>query len=714
MRRALAVLLPLAAVLALVLWRMPGPPAQGADAPANEFSSARAMATLRTILSENVPHPVGTPANQRVRARLEARFRELGYETFVQRKFVCNARAVCASVENVIARLPGEQAPRDVVLLAAHYDSVPAGPGVSDDGMGVGTMLEVARAIRNERFANRIWFLIDDGEEAGLLGAEAFVADEALAKDVEVVINVEMRGTYGASNLFETSRGNRWLIRHAARAIARPQASSLFYTIYDMLPNDTDVTVFKRANVAALNFAAIRGVQWYHTPLDDFAHASPRTLQHHGDNVLATLRVLGNADLAAQSSTDATYFDVLGFTLVWWPQEWTLWMAIVSLVLLIVAARKNEPRAMTFGVLAAFAAILLAAFGGAALSWLARLRSETNFVATPLPSIAAMWLTGIAAALFGAALFNRRNDAKAMLLGIGIVWHMIGIALALTLPGAAFLFVVPAVAVTICALAHANETTTSAVAATVAAILFFPIAAMLYDALGGALMAAIALLLGACATLVAPLFARARYALVFAVLAIVAALIAMAMPSFDDAHPRTLPIAYGDDARATPCWIADEPLGNGFALADASLTPWNSGGSFAASAPDAKLARVQLEGTRNGNRVTLRVRTQRSASRLTTVIRGGTVLTVNGVKPAPKPPRYRERMPKGWALAVANGVSEMIVEVEAAQQIAVYASDATWGLPRGGEELQKARRASVPTTTIQDGDVAITRVAGTF
>lgn len=703
-------MLPLAVVLALVLWRMPGPRAKDANAPANEFSSARAMATLRAILSENVPHPVGTPANQRVRARIEARLRELGYETFVQRRFVCNARAACAHVENVIARLPGQPAQGDVVLLVSHYDSVPAGPGVSDDGMGVGTMLEVARAIRNERFANRIAFLIDDGEEAGLLGAEAFVADEALSKDVEVVINVEMRGTYGASNLFETSRGNRWLIRHVANALERPQASSLFYTIYDLLPNDTDVTVFKRANIAAVNFAAIRGVNWYHTPLDDFAHASPRTLQHHGDNVLATLRVLGNADLAARGRTDATYFDLLGFTLIWWPQEWTLWIAIASLILLVTAARKNEPRAMTFGVLAAFAAILLAAFGGAAISWLARLRSEVNFVATPLPSIAAMWLTGIAAALFGAALFNRRNDAKAMLLGIGIVWHMIGIALALTLPGAAFLFVVPAVTLTICALTRASEATMSVIAATVAAILFFPIAAMLYDALGGALMAAVAILLGAFTTLIAPLFARARNALAFLTLAILAALIALATPSVNAARPRVLPIAYVDDARATPRWIVDEPIGNGFTKADAALTPWNSGASFAAPAPDAKLARVQLEGTRNGNRVTLRVRTQRDASRLVTVIRGGTVVTVNGVKPAPKPPRYRERMPKGWSIAVANGVREMIVEVEAAGQIAVYASDASWGLPHGGEELQRARNAS----TIQDGDVTITRVTGTF
>jgi Zn-dependent M28 family amino/carboxypeptidase len=50
-----------------------------------------------------------------------------------------------------------------------------------------------------------------------------------------------------------------------------------------------------------LNFAAIRGVASYHTPHDDIAHVDLRTLQHHGDNVLATLRALANADLRAQT-----------------------------------------------------------------------------------------------------------------------------------------------------------------------------------------------------------------------------------------------------------------------------------------------------------------------------------------------------------------------------------------------------------------------------
>jgi hypothetical protein len=723
MRRALTVVLPLTLVLALTIWRAQGPPPRDANAPANEFSAARAMSVSRELLAEGVPHPVGSPANVRVRQRIESRFRALGYETSVQRRFACNGNAQCAMVENIMARAPGAQA-GDTILLVAHYDSVGAGPGASDDGMGVATLMEVARALRseagrNETMGNRVAFLLTDGEEAGLLGAEAFVADETLTRDVAVVVNFEMRGTYGASNLFETSRGNRWLIRHLAGALERPQASSFFYAIYTLLPNDTDVTVFKRAGKAAVNFAAIGGVTWYHTPLDNLAHASPRTLQHHGDNALATVRALGTPDLAARSHTDATYFDVLQLFLVWWPQEWTLWIGIISLVLLLFAARKTPPRSMTFGVLATFAAILFAALGGVAMAWLARLRSaDVNWVAHPLAGILAMALTGIAAALFAATLLNRRNDARGMLYGVAIVWHAIGIALAIALPGAAYLMIVPALAVTICALAHANEMTTSIVAATVAAIVIFPIAIMIYEALGGSLMAAITLIASIFTTLIAPLFARARNGVAAIALAVICAVIALLQPAFTPERPQTINLYYVDDSSAPkPLWLTydvTEQIAKvaTFAPGDPKLTPWNYGTPMAAPAPDLRLPRIMVSGERTAKGVTIRATSQRNAGRISVFVRGGKILRTNGVTPPPVT-RHRSGLADGWQVTNGSGVQELVVEVEAAGRVEVVASDSTLGLPAVGAQLVRARNASM-ATTIQDGDVTVTRTRAAF
>ena len=198
------------------------------------------------------------------------------------------------------------------------------------------TIVETARALRSEHFRSPIVFLITDAEEAGLIGAEAFVADQSLLKGIAAVINIEARGTKGSSYMFETSARNQWMIRIMAHALPRPSTTSLFASIYDMLPNDTDLTVFKRAGLASINFANIGVVARYHTPLDSLENVSILTLQHHGDHALAMARALAGADLRQTSDANAVWFDVLGTFIIWWPLRWSLWMAIVALVILLV------------------------------------------------------------------------------------------------------------------------------------------------------------------------------------------------------------------------------------------------------------------------------------------------------------------------------------------------------------------------------------------
>lgn len=719
MRRAAAVIVPLAVVLALALWRAQGPEPKPAGAPDQEFSAGRGMKVLQSLVVDNVPHPLGTRTQERYRSRLLTQLRALGYDATVQHRFACNWAGACGDAQNVIARLPHPRR-TDIVLLMAHYDSVAAGPGAMDDSSGVAALLEIARAVRNERFRNPVAFLFTDGEEPGLFGAEAFVADAELSRDVAAVINVETRGTYGVSNMFETSQGNRWLVRHLANALERPQATSFHYAIYTLLPNDTDLTIFKRAGKAAVNFGAIRGVNWYHTPYDDLAHASARTLQHHGDNALSTLRALANADLDARSKTDATFFDVLGFRLIWWPQEWTLWIGIASLILLVIAARKSPPREMTYGVLTAFVSILLAGLIGFGASWIAKVRSEgINYVAHPDAAVAAMWVSGLAAALIAAALFRQRAKPLPMLYGIAIVWNMIGIALAIALPGAAFLFIVPSVALTICALSGADVDVTSIVSVTAAAILLFPMGLTFYDALGARFLIAIAILIGMLSTLIAPLFARMSNGIAAIIAAIALAIFAMLQPPYDAEKPRLMSISYVDDAAAkSPQWIV--PTLNpqfasaaNFTRADNALTPWTSGGLWAAPAPQA-VQRVSLTGTRNGETLTLRVRSSRNANRLNVLVHGDAqVLRVNGVALPPRPARFIDRMPQGWHYASAHGVQEMIVECSARGRVDVVAGDLTFGLPAAGAALREARHAATAIPA-NDGDVTITRVRVSF
>jgi hypothetical protein len=465
-RVALAVILLLMVVL--IHDRLNGPPPD--DTP-GRFSAAEAFDELKTLLAEGVPHPVDSAPNHVVRDRIIQRFRDFGYSPVIQRARACDhRRSKCANVENIFILPP---TPGDVVLGVAHYDSVPAGPGASDDGVGVATMLECARLLRNTRSRNSIGFLITDGEEAGLLGAEAFVADPGLSKNVRAVVNVENRGTSGPSYLFETSVNNRDLVPLFNR-LDRPITTSVFYTIYTLLPNDTDVTVFKRAGKIAVNFAAIGSVKRYHSQSDDLAHVDLKTLQHHGDNVLAMLRALGSSDLQHFRKGNDVFFDVLGFFVIDWPDFLTVWIALASLAVLIVLTRGVPVRDVVITALRFLAAIVIAAIIG-----VIAMKLTPHRLNNPGPAIVLMWIAGIASTL----LLTRGRPWQ----GRSLVLHVIAIALAVTLPGLSFLFLVPAMAM--------NLPGRPFVASPIAAIVLFPLGLVLYTALGALALPVVAVLL---------------------------------------------------------------------------------------------------------------------------------------------------------------------------------------------------------------------------
>jgi Zn-dependent M28 family amino/carboxypeptidase len=54
---------------------------------------------------------------------------------------------IAGTVHNIVARLQGTEQSK-ALLLVAHYDSVPTGPGASDDGAAVAAMLETLRALK--------------------------------------------------------------------------------------------------------------------------------------------------------------------------------------------------------------------------------------------------------------------------------------------------------------------------------------------------------------------------------------------------------------------------------------------------------------------------------------------------------------------------------------------------------------------------------------
>ena len=308
-----------------------------ATASQDLFSAERALVYLNAFAT--APHPVGSGEHNRVRDYLVSQLTTLGVTPEVQRTTGVTPRyEVAGTVENIVARLKGTSGATDAVALVAHYDSVPAGPGAGDDGTGVAALLETLRALRaGSSLRNDILFVITDGEEDGLLGGSAFVAENPAAKDVRVVVNFEARGNAGESQMFETGAGNGRLVQFFAQAAPHPSGSSLTCEIYKHMPNDTDMTVFKKSGVAGLNFAFIGHWEAYHTPLDNPQLLDRGSLQQHGENALSLARALGNADLTQLQDRDSIYFSVPGNFFVHYSSRFIWPLAVVSGVLLFGA-----------------------------------------------------------------------------------------------------------------------------------------------------------------------------------------------------------------------------------------------------------------------------------------------------------------------------------------------------------------------------------------
>ncbi len=360
---------------------------------------------------------------------------------------------IAAPVANIVARKRGQGGDGKAILLVAHYDSVPTGPGASDDAAGVAALLEAGRWLGTQPpLRNDVILLVSDGEEFGLLGAEAFVADPRRAGEVGLVVNLEARGHTGPSILFETSSHNAALIEAAGRHVPSIVANSLTYEVYRRLPNDTDFTVFKRAGIAGANLAYLGGVTHYHSALDTPANVDRSSLQHHGEYLVGVLRAFGHATLPLPDEGDAVYFTAPWAGIVAYPPALALPLAALGLVLvgaLLVRARRDGGlRAAQFG--ASLLRVLALPAGAAAAGWLfwagLKLADPDLHWLSNGDGYGSAWLQVGFLVLVAAAVIALAGRRPADRAACWLVWALLALATAAVLPGASWLFAWPLLA----------------------------------------------------------------------------------------------------------------------------------------------------------------------------------------------------------------------------------------------------------------------------
>ncbi|WP_373057654.1 M28 family peptidase [Zunongwangia sp. H14] len=309
---------------------------QPVDAPATQFSTGRAFRHVRQIAQD--PHYVGSKAHNEVRNYIVKELQEMNLQVQVQEGFSLNKAGEMAHPQNILCRIEGTGDGQALALMT-HYDSDPhSSYGASDAGSGVATILEGIRAFLADSVPhqNDIILLFTDAEELGLNGAELFIKEHPWAKDVQLALNFESRGSGGNSfMLLETNTANSALIKaFKAAAPEFPVTNSLAYSVYKMLPNDTDLTVLReQGNINGFNFAFIDEHFNYHTATDLPKNLDKESLAQQGNYLMALLYYFKDASLQLDAAEEVLYFNLPFGKIISYPFAWIFPLLILSLLL---------------------------------------------------------------------------------------------------------------------------------------------------------------------------------------------------------------------------------------------------------------------------------------------------------------------------------------------------------------------------------------------
>ena len=477
-----------------------------------EFSTENALKHLKEITKE--PHFTGSPNHIEVLNYITSELEALGLEVEIQEQFAVNRKwRAATNNKNILARIKGSEKGKALLLLS-HYDSNPhSSLGASDAGSGVVVILEGIRAFlaKNQQPKNDIIICITDAEELGLLGANAFVNHHPWAKDVGLVLNFEARGSGGPSYiLLETNGGNKNLIEAFQQANSQyPVGNSLMYSIYKMLPNDTDLTVFREdGDIEGFNFAFISDHFDYHTAQDSYERMDIQSLKHQASYLVATLNYFSNSNLEnLKAEEDYVYFNFPYFGLVFYPFSWVLPMFIIGTILFLVLVFTgiSKKKLTVKGILKGFIPFLLSLIVSTLIAFygwklLLKIHPQYNdilhgFTYNGYYYIAAFIALALAICFWFYKSFFKKRSLQDLLIAPLFFWLVLTGAVSFYLQGAAF-FVIPVIilmvmlAVVVFSNTKNNTTIFFTILAIPVVLIFAPLLKMLPVGLGLKMLAA--------------------------------------------------------------------------------------------------------------------------------------------------------------------------------------------------------------------------------
>ena len=188
--------------------------------------------------------------------------------------------------QNVIAELPGTG--DGVIVVGAHYDTVPNSIGASDNSSGMGVLLAVAERIAGRSFPFAVRFIAFGSEETGLHGSEYYVASlsPGALDEIYLMINLDSVGSGAHLRI----SGDRWVTNHV---IAAGQRENLPISgRAGTARGGSDHLPFRDAWAPIVYFQA-DDLQRINSPADTMEHINPELL---GAATALILDLLENVD----------------------------------------------------------------------------------------------------------------------------------------------------------------------------------------------------------------------------------------------------------------------------------------------------------------------------------------------------------------------------------------------------------------------------------
>ncbi|NDU75760.1 M28 family peptidase [Actinomadura sp. DSM 109109] len=297
---------------------------------------------LNGTLSRPVAVPVVGPSHA-VGAALVKAARKGGLQLRVRTDTVHGRRTSA----NVIADTRQGNA-GNVVVAGAHLDSVPAGPGINDNGTGAAVLLAVAARIQRlgrDGLRNRVRFAWWGAEEEGMRGSEHYVRSLPVEERERIALNLnfDMLGSpNGVRGVYDGDHSTRAGVRAPAgsgaiermfrqyfRGRRMPVAESRFNGRSDYAPfiergipaggMDTGAEGVKTAAEARV-FGGKAGMAYdpcYHAKCDRLKNVNLRFLDGNADGVAHVVQHLARSTVAVNGGVRRGSFLVPAYAPLW-------------------------------------------------------------------------------------------------------------------------------------------------------------------------------------------------------------------------------------------------------------------------------------------------------------------------------------------------------------------------------------------------------------